>query len=186
MIPPAEIGSDLAYMVVFLFLAAVFYLVEICTPTFGVMAFTAAAAEITAIVFSFRIGTGFGFLVLFISIVGTPIYLYFVVKFLPKTPLGKLLMLKKGRAAADEAVPEAKKLKSLKGKRGITQSVLRPVGKVRIEGSVYDARTERAFIDSGVEIAVIRTCGTDVVVRTVNDNDNKQPDKDQQDQTNSE
>ena len=161
----AEIDSNLTFVLVFLCIAAVFFMVEVCTPTFGIMAFAAIASEVAAIVFAFRESSAFGFTMLAVCLIGTPIYLYFMVKFLPKTPIGKVLILRKGRVASSDATPEADKLESLKGKRGVTISLLRPVGKVRIEGSVYDARAERATIESGIDIEVIDCCGTDVVVR---------------------
>jgi membrane-bound serine protease (ClpP class) len=45
---------------------------------------------------------------------------------------------------------------ALKGKTGIAQTVLRPGGKVLIEGEVYDAVTEGGFIDRGEEIVVVK------------------------------
>lgn len=45
---------------------------------------------------------------------------------------------------------------ALKGKTGTAQTVLRPGGKVLIEGEVYDAVTEGGFIDKGEEVVVIK------------------------------
>jgi membrane-bound serine protease (ClpP class) len=45
---------------------------------------------------------------------------------------------------------------ALKGKTGTAQTVLRPGGKVLIEGEVYDAMTESGFIDRGEEIIVVK------------------------------
>ncbi len=45
---------------------------------------------------------------------------------------------------------------ALKGKTGTAQTVLRPGGKVLIEGEVYDAMTESGFIDRGEEIVVVK------------------------------
>lgn len=45
---------------------------------------------------------------------------------------------------------------ALKGKNGIAQTVLRPSGKVLIEGEVYDAVTEGGFIDKGEEVVVAK------------------------------
>jgi membrane-bound serine protease (ClpP class) len=45
---------------------------------------------------------------------------------------------------------------ALKGKNGIAQTVLRPGGKVLIEGEVYDAVTEGGFIDRGEKIVVVK------------------------------
>ncbi len=45
---------------------------------------------------------------------------------------------------------------ALKGKTGTAQTVLRPGGKVLIEGEVHDAVTEGGFIDRGEEIVVVK------------------------------
>lgn len=166
MIPPAESGSNLVYMVVLLAISALFFVVEVCTPTFGIMAFAAVAAEVAALVFAFSISPEFGLLMVIVCLVGTPAYLYFMVKVLPKTPLGRLLVLTRGRKADREGTPEAERLGSLVGKRGVALGPLRPVGKIRVDGATWDARTERGMIGQGTEIEVIKARGTDVVVRT--------------------
>jgi membrane-bound serine protease (ClpP class) len=43
----------------------------------------------------------------------------------------------------------------LKGKTGIAQTVLRPSGKVLVEGKLYDAYTRGDFIDKGQPVEVI-------------------------------
>ncbi len=46
--------------------------------------------------------------------------------------------------------------KKLIGKNGVASTVLRPSGKVYIEGTVYDATAENGFIDKGENITVIK------------------------------
>ncbi len=46
--------------------------------------------------------------------------------------------------------------KNLVGKEGTAYTVLRPSGKVQVEGEVYDAKSEFGFIDKGAPIKVIR------------------------------
>ncbi len=53
------------------------------------------------------------------------------------------------------------------GKIGITASVLRPSGKILIDGDVYDAYTRSAFIEKGIAIVVISTEGTSLKVAPV-------------------
>ena len=48
------------------------------------------------------------------------------------------------------------KYKSMIGKKGIAHSVLRPAGKVLIEGDVYDATALAGFIDKGDTIEVVK------------------------------
>ena len=44
----------------------------------------------------------------------------------------------------------------LQGKDGVAQTVLRPGGKILIEGEVYDAVAENGFIDKGERIHVTK------------------------------
>ena len=55
-------------------------------------------------------------------------------------------------------------MKNLVGKKGIASTVLRPGGKVEIEGEIYDARAEVGFIDKGEEVVVIQYGTSQLVV----------------------
>ena len=167
-----SLNSNLTMIAVLLVLAAIFYLVEICTPTFGIMAIAALASEAGAIYFAYSIGSTFGTITLISTIVGTVAYLVLAVKYLPKTPLGKLLVLSKSRNATSEGTPEADKLAQLVGQTGTELSDLRPVGKADIDGHVYDARAERTMVEKGTTIEVIAAGGTDIVVRPADRSDN--------------
>ena len=46
--------------------------------------------------------------------------------------------------------------KNLIGKQGITTTILRPSGKVEIDGDIYDATAETGYIDKGEKIEVVR------------------------------
>lgn len=45
---------------------------------------------------------------------------------------------------------------ALVGKKGITHTVLRPSGKVEVDGNIYDAMTANDFIDKGEKIEVVK------------------------------
>jgi len=53
----------------------------------------------------------------------------------------------------------------MKGKNGIAQTVLRPSGKVMIEGQLYDAFTRGEFIDKGQPVEVISETGSSLQVK---------------------
>jgi membrane-bound serine protease (ClpP class) len=59
-------------------------------------------------------------------------------------------------------------LGTLTGKTGITETVLRPSGKVVIEGVMYDAYTRGEFIDKGSSIEVINVIGSSLLVKKTN------------------
>jgi len=52
----------------------------------------------------------------------------------------------------------------MNGKTGVSQTVLRPGGKVIIEGEVYDAIAENGFIDKDENIIVTKVEATQLYV----------------------
>lgn len=54
---------------------------------------------------------------------------------------------------------------SLVGKKGVTYTVLRPSGKIEIEGTIYDAYTRGNYIGEKVKIEVISAEGTSLKVK---------------------
>ncbi len=57
------------------------------------------------------------------------------------------------------------KSKSLIGKTGKAQTILRPSGRVEIEGEIYDAFTRGNYIDAGTPIEVVSDEGTSLKVK---------------------
>lgn len=58
----------------------------------------------------------------------------------------------------------------LTGKRGVAQTVLRPSGRVVIDGIVYDAYTRGEYIEKGFPIEVVNVSGSSLQVRVIQDN----------------
>ena len=58
-------------------------------------------------------------------------------------------------------------LRVLVGKEGVAETVLRPSGKVRIDGVTYDAHSEGAWIEPGARIRVLEARASEVVVREI-------------------
>jgi membrane-bound serine protease (ClpP class) len=57
---------------------------------------------------------------------------------------------------------------TLTGKTGTTETVLRPSGKVVIDGVMYDAYTRGEFIDKGLSVEVINVIGSSLLVKKIN------------------
>lgn len=57
-------------------------------------------------------------------------------------------------------------LQELVGKEGRTMSMLRPTGKVLIDGKRYDAMTEGIFLEKDIPVKVIRVESNQVIVRS--------------------
>jgi membrane-bound serine protease (ClpP class) len=52
----------------------------------------------------------------------------------------------------------------LKGKTGVSKTILRPGGKVEIDGDIYDAVANNGFIDKDVNIVVTKVEATQLYV----------------------
>jgi membrane-bound serine protease (ClpP class) len=77
-----------------------------------------------------------------------------------------------GTAAGPDAGAEAeqdawKDRQSLVGKTGVAATSLRPVGRVEIDGELYEVQAEGLFVDSGRGVKVTRVRGSAITVRLV-------------------
>jgi membrane-bound serine protease (ClpP class) len=54
---------------------------------------------------------------------------------------------------------------ALSGKQGVTETVLRPSGKVVVEGVLYDAYTRGEYIDKGSAVEVVNVIGSSLLVK---------------------
>lgn len=71
--------------------------------------------------------------------------------------IGQKGILRKMALTADlEAATSSPNLSSLIGKEGTAATILRPSGKVRIEGEFYDGVSESGFIEKGQKVVVVR------------------------------
>lgn len=87
-------------------------------------------------------------------------------KLLITTPF-RSLSLQADQKKAEGYVSVSPGAKELVGKTGEAHSILRPSGKVMIEGEVYDAVAESSWIKMGAKVKVIRQETTQLYVREV-------------------
>jgi len=80
---------------------------------------------------------------------------------LPKSPIGRKMVLEESQAAAISQRDRS----ALLGRRGITVTPLRPIGRVRFGSDEVDAITEGEYIDRNQEVEVMVVEGPRVVVR---------------------
>jgi len=158
-------ASDVSMIGILLSAAAVLMLLEIVTPSFGVLLVMAMGAIIGASYYGFKISPIVGALVILLGFLAIPIYLFLLMKILPKSPLGRLLFLRKAKDATAVGTPEVSKLEQLVGKTGIADTELRPSGKICVDGQRVVALSEHELIEKGQKVIVIKAGGTDVVVR---------------------
>jgi membrane-bound serine protease (ClpP class) len=98
---------------------------------------------------------------LLLALVGSLVLL----RFLPRLPFGKRLILQTGLAAGEGYASPPGTDKQWLGKRGIAVSPLRPSGIADVEGERVDVVSDGEFIESGAQIVVARVDGNRIVVR---------------------
>ena len=107
----------------------------------------------------------FGIVLLVAIIVIAPVYLVFMVRWLPTTAIGQRLFLKRLAVDAGEGTPEADTLGQMVGKTGLAETMLRPSGAVRVDGQRVIALCESGTIEKGQSVLVLRAAGANLIVR---------------------
>jgi membrane-bound serine protease (ClpP class) len=160
-------AGDIALIAALVVAGLLLFVLEICTPSFGLLAACALVTLGAAVWQGFVLSQTLGLVMIVALIVVVPFYLYLMVKLLPNTPLGRRLFLRSAAKGAGEGAPETEKHMSMVGKTGTTETLLRPSGAVRIDGQRVIAMAESGTIERGATVEVVRARGTDVVVRRV-------------------
>ena len=161
-------AGAIALIFVLILAAMILLMLEVLTPTFGVLGALALGGMGYAVYLAFtQLSPAVGWVLTIVLIVCLPFYLILLVKWLPHTPLGRRVFLRKVRAQEGEGTPEAEKLEALVGKTGTTETVLRPSGAVRIDKQRVIALAESGMIEKGRKVKVIEAAGTNVVVRDI-------------------
>lgn len=133
---------------------------EVFFVSFGVIATLAGVALIGAVFLAFQEAMWFGVWVLVGEAVLSPVVLTLSFKLLPRTRLGKELIL---TGPATPAQVDAG-LAELAGQRGVALTPLRPAGFARIAGRKVDVVTRGEPIDADRPVVVIEVHGSRVVV----------------------
>ena len=161
---------DMTAPVVILILAGLIcFLLEILTPSFGILGTLGVLSSIAGVCVGFAISQTFGTVLLIAMIVLVPAYLWLLVTVLPISPVGKWLFLRKAKDATGAAAPIAKDYETLVGMTGTAETPLRPAGAVRVDGRRLVAAAESNMIERGARIKVIRSDGMSLIVSEVKD-----------------
>ncbi len=129
----------------------------------GFVTVAGLAAVMTALFFLFGSGVS-ATLVLIIGIVLAVLVLIFLDKKLPDNPVWRKISLSLSLTSKEGYLSSVENLSPYEGKRGVAKTVLRPAGKVDIEGKVLDAVTQGDFIQPGEPILVLKAESNRVVV----------------------
>jgi membrane-bound serine protease (ClpP class) len=104
------------------------------------------------------------------ALLGAIVAAAFVARLLPKTPIGRRLILAPAGAAGAPPPSGAAAVASLRaaglvGRTGTALTTLRPAGRIEVDGEPYDAVTEGGWIDRGCPVRVYKVEGNSIVVK---------------------
>ena len=157
--------GTIALIALLILAALLIAMMEVLTPSLGILGTVAAVCAAGAIWLAWKESSAFGIGLLIAVIIVTPVYIVFMVRWLPTTSIGQRLFLKRAAVDAGEGTPEAGALEQMVGKTGLTETVLRPSGAVRIDNQRVIALSESGTIQKGATVVVLRADGANLIVR---------------------
>jgi membrane-bound ClpP family serine protease len=154
---------DVLIVIVLCFVGIVLILAEIfLIPGLTVAALAGGAFSIGGIYYAFRyLGTTAGFISLFAVVVVIGIAFIYLVK---SKALDNIAL----KTNINSTVASQDSLDISAGDEGISISRLNPMGKVKVNNVVMEAKTLGDFMDENTEIVVIKVSPTQLIVKTKN------------------
>ena len=140
---------------------------EVCTPTFGLLAVAGVGCLVGVVYLCFTVSPVLGVVAIVALVFLIPAYLWAMIKYLPRTALGRILQLKARSRNPGEGTPDAAELEALLGRSAVAETTLRPSGAIRIDKKRVIATAEAGFIEEGATVKIVKAVGMNVVVREV-------------------
>lgn len=158
----------LALFVAGLIIAAI----EVMLPSGGLLAVAALVCLGGSIACAAQISSLAAIILAGVEVVCVPVLIVFMFKMLPKTRLGRGLMLMPPKTAKDtvetpSAVTTSSPYGELLGKEGVVVAPLRPSGTADVDGRRVSVVTDGQLVDPGRRVRVVLVEGSRVVVEPV-------------------
>ena len=153
---------DILVVVLFIAIAIILFLIEVfLIPGISIAGIIGAAFGIGGVVYAFMVvGVKAGIITLAVGLVLFSLFTYLIIKgkVLDKLSLQKSL-------EETEVFNDASALSV--GQCGKTLSRLAPMGKIVVDGKIYEARCLDALVDPGTDVEITNIEGTSITVKVV-------------------
>jgi membrane-bound serine protease (ClpP class) len=149
----------------FLVLGFILLLIELFTPTFGVVGLSGIFLIITGCYLAATLHSVIAGIILSLA---SLIIIIAAVKLFPKTRIAKSMRLSTSQDKAAGYHSANDNLKYFMGKEGVAVTTLRPSGTALIDGKKVDVITEGIFMPEGTKVKVMLVEGSRVVVKSIN------------------
>lgn len=158
--PPEPNAVFLFVSLGLLALAVVLLLLELLVPSAGALAIATGVSAIASVAAMFAYDTTWGAVYLAILCAAAPLVALGVLKLWTNTPIARRMVLSDAAGGGDARGISV-------GDEGMTLTVLRPVGTVRIGSRRVDGLAESGFIDVGRRVVVTELVDGNAKVREV-------------------
>lgn len=143
--------------ILLVFAAFSLVVLEAFIPSFGLLGLLAAGCYAFALLEAFAVESATGWTFVGLGVVLLPLALLLGFRWLPKTPLGRALVLQPPETAAAQKCVQC-------GATGEALTDLRPSGTAAISGQRTDVVTSGEYVERGSPLRVLRVEGARIVV----------------------
>jgi membrane-bound serine protease (ClpP class) len=158
--------------------AMLFFTLELFVPSGGLFATLCGACSIASVVTMFLYTPALGGILLFAYVIAGPFAIYWGIRIWENSPVGRRLILDAELdSAISDDLPEntdvegssqkTETIRDLIGLEGVSDSPLRPVGFVNINGRRVDAIAEGDMIEAGERVHVVDAYDNQLKVRLI-------------------
>ena len=137
--------------------------IEIFIPSFGVIGIAGLILTMYSVMDSFA-STQMGFLILIVSAIAIILTVTVYVKLGFDRNLFDRFILKNTNSS-ERGYNSKNNHSVLLGKSGVTKTILRPTGRIEVEGNAYDAKSDSDFIGKDKEVEVVAIKDGHIIVK---------------------
>lgn len=137
--------------------------IEIFIPSFGVIGIAGLILTMYSVMDSFA-STQMGFLILIVSAIAIILTVTVYVKLGFDRNLFDRFILKNTNSS-ERGYNSKNNHSVLIGKSGVTKTILRPTGRIEVEGNAYDAKSDSDFIGKDREVEVVAIKDGHIIVK---------------------
>lgn len=138
---------------------------ELMIPSFGLLSLMAACSYGFSIAMAFEEGTTVGWTFVSLGVVLAPVAVVFGIKLLPRTPLGRRLLLAAPTADSIQRGTLSDHRQAYLGRSGVTLTELRPAGTALFDNQKLDVVSDGPFIPKNTPVTMISIQGMRSVVK---------------------
>jgi len=158
-------AAGIGFLIFLSLLGLCFAIAEVFFPSFGILSVLAAVSFVSSIFLAYtQVDMMTGHLFLVSSAIVVPVAVYYSLRVLPRTAMGRMLMLSGPNRDFVEGAAQEPGLEGYEGKAGVALSDLRPSGVARIEGERVDVITRGEMLEQGAALVVVEVEANRVVV----------------------